>query len=77
MAKIILKNANVFNGKDNQINHYNYVYVEDNKILSLTDNEISNFSAEVIIDLKDRFLMPGLYRCSCAFIFSSISGSSK
>ncbi|WP_246145968.1 metal-dependent hydrolase family protein [Francisella marina] len=60
MAKIILKNANVFNGKDNQINHYNYVYVEDNKILSLTDNEISNFSAEVIIDLKDRFLMPGL-----------------
>ncbi|WP_234360577.1 metal-dependent hydrolase family protein [Francisella philomiragia] len=60
MAKIILKNANVFNGKDNQINHYNYVYVEDNKILSLTDNEISNFSAEVIIDLEDRFLMPGL-----------------
>lgn len=60
MAKIVLKNANVFNGKDNQINHYNYVYVEDNKILSLTDNEISNFSAEVIIDLKDRFLMPGL-----------------
>ncbi|WP_234393481.1 metal-dependent hydrolase family protein [Francisella philomiragia] len=60
MAKIILKNANVFNGKDNQINHYNYVYVEGSKILSLTDNEISNFSAEVIIDLKDRFLMPGL-----------------
>ncbi|MEY8674523.1 amidohydrolase family protein [Francisella philomiragia] len=60
MAKIILKNANVFNGKDNQINHYNYVYVEGSKILSLTDNEISNFSAEIIIDLKDRFLMPGL-----------------
>ncbi|WP_244972889.1 metal-dependent hydrolase family protein [Francisella philomiragia] len=60
MAKIILKNANVFNGKDNQINHYNYVYVEGSKILSLTDNEISNFSAKIIIDLKDRFLMPGL-----------------
>ncbi|WP_234360229.1 metal-dependent hydrolase family protein [Francisella philomiragia] len=60
MAKIVLKNANVFNGKDNQINHYNYVYVEGSKILSLTDNEISNFSAEIIIDLKDRFLMPGL-----------------
>ncbi|WP_432772834.1 amidohydrolase family protein [Francisella salimarina] len=60
MAKIVLKNANVFNGKDNQINHYNYVYVEDDKILSLTNNEISNFSVEVIIDLKDRFLMPGL-----------------
>ncbi|WP_395167102.1 amidohydrolase family protein [Francisella salimarina] len=60
MAKIVLKNANVFKGKDNQINHYNYVYVEGSKILSLTDNEISNFSAEIIIDLKDRLLMPGI-----------------
>ncbi|AJI47056.1 prolidase [Francisella philomiragia] len=61
MAKIVLKNANVFNGKDNQINHYNYVYVEGSKILSLTDNEISNFSAEIIIDLKARLYSQCLY----------------
>ncbi|MED7789291.1 amidohydrolase family protein [Francisella sp. 19X1-34] len=60
MARIILKNANVFNGKDNQVNNYRYIYIDNNKIKALTNEEICNFEPEFSIDLKNKFLMPGL-----------------
>ncbi|WP_261986266.1 metal-dependent hydrolase family protein [Francisella philomiragia] len=60
MGNILLKNANVFNGKVNQIKSYGYVYIQDNRISCLEDNEIFDFIPGIVIDLKDKFLMPGL-----------------
>jgi len=62
--KILLTNVSVFNGRDNKIFYKQYIVVNKNKIETINDmselNKQSINEFDQVIDLKGKFLMPGL-----------------
>ena len=56
--RILIKNANIFNGRDNELYKGMSVVIEDNIISSISEN--SSQPADNVIDAKGKTLMPGL-----------------
>lgn len=56
--RILIKNANIFNGRDNELYKGRNILIENNIISSVSEN--SSPSADKIIDAKGKTIMPGL-----------------
>lgn len=57
--KILIKNANIFNGEDNKIYNNQDILIEDNRISKISNN-IEENSADKIIDATGKTVMPGM-----------------
>ncbi|WP_440683175.1 amidohydrolase family protein [Cysteiniphilum halobium] len=60
MRSFLIENVSVFNGQDNEIKDYHYLYIEEGIIKALTNERIADFTSQEIIDAKGMYLMPGL-----------------
>tara|TARA_R110002167_G_scaffold214705_1_gene419484 strand:+ start:4315 stop:5556 length:1242 start_codon:yes stop_codon:yes gene_type:complete len=58
--RIVLENASIFDGKNNGIQSYKYVYIEDNIIKTLTNDKIIDFNADQTINVENQYILPGL-----------------
>ncbi|HAY33223.1 MAG TPA: amidohydrolase family protein [Ignavibacteria bacterium] len=69
---VIFKNVNIFDGKSNQLLLNKNVLIEDNKIVSISNDQILNASATVL-NAEGKTLMPGMIDVHVHLIFGSMT----
>ena len=57
---IIIKNANVFDGKKKELKEQAYIIIEKNLVKEITGGDISEENFETVMDAQGKTVMPGL-----------------
>jgi len=70
---VLFKNVNIFDGKTEQLISNQNVLVEGNKIKSISARSIPQNNSMIIIDGKDKTLIPGLIDVHVHMIFNSMA----
>jgi imidazolonepropionase-like amidohydrolase len=60
MSKKLIKNANVFDGKNPELKKNSNIVIEDNLVVEITTNPVSEENFEEVIDAKGNTVIPGL-----------------
>ena len=59
MRKLI-KNVNVFDGKNRELLEHHYIIIEDNLVAEISTGEISEDNFDEVIDGRNQYAIPGL-----------------